>query len=323
MARKARFRVRLNISPAERGRTRRMKPTGSQQSARPEGKLSISFMSLNAVWWKAILVVLAPFLAAISLFHNSAPSAPTPSPKGQGIQQKTGKQKKAEKEAPKDAPMPFHAGEILNYRVVWGLFSNAASVQLSVPERRSLFGWNTWHFRAVAHTANPVRTIFAIDDQFDSYTDTVTLESRQFEMHLDEIGRKVDRTLNLVPQGQSPRAGVSAVVVLPGTRDPLGALYSLRGVDWQHTPEYRVPVYDGRNLFEMRAHLEVPSEKVTVSSGTSTAARVAVHIFQYGKEVTGTSLMVWLAQDAVHTPVVMEAEIPLGSFRVELASPLP
>ena len=91
----------------------------------------------------------------------------------------------------KDQPMPFHPGETLNYRVSWAAFTSAAQIQLSVPERRDLFGWQTWHFRATAHTENPVAALAPIDDQFDSYTDTASLESRQFESHLDELGKTI------------------------------------------------------------------------------------------------------------------------------------
>src|ERR1700690_466012 len=73
--------------------------------------------------------------------------------------------------APREQLMPFRAGETLNYRVSWAAFSTAASVQLNVNERRSLFGWQTWHFRAVSRTLSPVSSLFPVDDQFDSYTD--------------------------------------------------------------------------------------------------------------------------------------------------------
>jgi len=251
----------------------------------------------------------APGALRIAAFHRLWP-------------QHRASKKEPPKEVSKDLPMPFSAGETLTYRVLWTVFSNAASVELSVPERRDLFGWSTWHFRAVAHTLNPVRTIFTIDDEFDSFTDAATLESRRFEMYLDEMGQKQERTLHPVPQGQSPRGGVSAIVVLPGTRDPLGALYSLRCVDWARTPELRAPVFDGRNLYDMRARLEKPDDSVTLAAGARLASRISIRVFQSNKEVAGASFVVWLAHDAARTPLLMQAEIPFGAFRVELTSPV-
>jgi len=216
--------------------------------------------------------------------------------------------------------MPFRIGEKLNYNVSWATFSTAASVQLSVPERRELFGWGTWHFRASAHTLSPVRSLIAVDDQFDSYTDTTTLESRQYETYLNEMGKKQDQVLHLLPEGQSARGNFPGIVVSPGTRDPLGALYALRGVDWQHTPEFRAPVYDGHDVYELRARQEVPSETVAVAAGNYSASRISMHIFYRGKEVEGESFSAWLAHDAARTPVLIEASMPFGTFRVELTS---
>jgi hypothetical protein len=211
-------------------------------------------------------------------------------------------------------------GETLNYRVAWATFASAASLQLSVPERRDLFGWGTWHFRASAHTLSPVRALFAIDDQFDSYSDSTTLESRQYEMYLNEMGRKEEKLMHFVPMGQASRAPGPGVVVLPGTRDPLGALYALRSADWQRTPEFRVPVYDGRDVYEVRARLEVPSESLAIAAGSFLASRVSIRLFQHSKEVSGINFKVWLALDAPRTPVLMQAELPFGSLRVELTS---
>jgi hypothetical protein len=218
----------------------------------------------------------------------------------------------------KDQPMPFRPGETLRYRVSWSAFTTAATVELTVPERRDLFGWQTWHFRAVSHTQSPVSSLFPIDDQFDSYTDTGSLESRQFESHLDELGKKTDLVQHLVPSGQQSKAPGSSVVVEPGTRDALGALFTIRGNDWAHVPELRIPVFTGRDIYEMRGHQDSGSEPLTVPAGVFTASRISVSVFQHDKEVSAMRIAIWLANDPAHTPVVIQATLPFGTLRAEL-----
>jgi hypothetical protein len=41
-------------------------------------------------------------------------------------------------------------------------------------------------------------------------------------------------------------------------------------------------------------------------------------LFDHGKELTDTRLWLWIARDAAHTPVLVEAEIPFGTCRIEL-----
>jgi hypothetical protein len=226
---------------------------------------------------------------------------------------------KAAPNSAKELQMPFRAGETLTYRVSWATFSNAASVEVSIPEKRDLFGWATWHFRASIHTVSPVRSLFTVDDEFDSYTDRATLESRQYEMYLNELGRKQEQVLHLVALGQKPRIPGAAVSVLPGTRDPLGALYSLRSVDWQRTPELRAPIYDGRDVYNMTAKIEASSDPVAVPAGNFSASRISIRLIQGAKEVP-IAFTIWLANNAVRTPVQIQAELPFGSVRAGLTS---
>jgi Protein of unknown function (DUF3108) len=219
-----------------------------------------------------------------------------------------------------EIPVPFRIGEILNYRVEWAVFPNAAALQINVVERRNLLGWQTWHFRASAHSLVPARTLFEVDDQFDSYTDVATLESHQYEMHLNEMGSTQNEVLHLIPVGQSNRGTVAPVLVQPGTRDPLGALYALRAVDWQQTPDFHVPVYDGTDLYDVHARQEAASEYVVVDAGNFQATKVSARLFEHGKELRHTSFMVWFAHNAARTPVLLLAEMPVGSVRVELAA---
>ena len=214
--------------------------------------------------------------------------------------------------------MPFRAGETLNYRIAWSAFSNAASLQVSVPERRILFGWPTWHFRASLHTQNPVRNLFSIDDEFDSYTDSSTMESRQYELYLSELGKKSTEVLHFVPSGQTSQAPPPQVIVLPGTRDPVAVLYAIRGVDWHHAADFHAPVYDGHDLYQLNAAVQAKSDMVSVPAGTFTATRLAVRLAQNPRNVVSIDFEVWLANDTARTPVQFLAELPFGNVRAEL-----
>ena len=217
--------------------------------------------------------------------------------------------------------VPFRAGETLDYRVAWAAFSSAASLELTVPERRDLFGRQTWHLRATGHTVNTVRSLFAIDDESDSYSDVATLESRQYEIHLNDLGKKEDQIVHFAPTGQASRAPAPVVMVPPGTYDPLGALYALRGVDWQGTPEFRIPVCDGHDVYQMAAKVAAFGESVTVDKGTFTTTHISIRVFETsGKELPENHFDMWLAADPTRTPVKMQAQLPIGTLRVQLTS---
>jgi hypothetical protein len=215
--------------------------------------------------------------------------------------------------------VPFRPGEILEYRVLFSKYAvNAAKVETTVVEQRNFFGHSAWHFRATAHTQDTTRALFAIDDEFDSYTSAASLFSLQYEMYLHEQGKAQTNLYRMSSDNEPAPADVTAVRVAPGTRDAISFLYNIRAADWQHTPELRVPVFDGRRLYDVVARVDTPQGTVTIPAGNIPAFRIALRLFDHGKELTDTRLWLWITKDAAHTPVLVEAEIPFGTARIEL-----
>src|SRR6202011_6378 len=145
-------------------------------------------------------------------------------------------------------------------------------------------------FRASAHTLSPMRALVAVDDQFDSYTDAATLESRQYETYLNEMGQKQTEVFNFLAEGQPARGPAAGVVVTPGTRDPLGAAYALRGVDWQQTSEFRALVYDGHDVYDVRARLDAPAETLAVAAGELFGCETSLLFFRGAEREGGANL---------------------------------
>jgi hypothetical protein len=221
--------------------------------------------------------------------------------------------------APVAVPVPFRAGEILEYRILFSKYSvNAADVQTMVVEQRDFFGRPAWHFRAVAHTMDTTRMLLPLDDQFDSYTSAINLFSIQYEMYLHEQGKAQTSLYRMTTDGDPAPSDATALRVAPGTRDAISFLYNLRAADWQRTPELRAPVFDGHRLYDAVARIDTPQGNITVPAGTFPAFRVAIRLFDHGKELTDTHLWLWIARDAPHTPVLAEADIPFGTARIEL-----
>ena len=227
----------------------------------------------------------------------------------------------ASKNATAAAAVPFNAGERLSYRVIWSKFSvNAATIQLAVIERRDFFGQLAWHFRALAQTIDTMHIVYPLDDQIDSYTDAAQLSSLQYEMYLREQGKQQTNSWRLISDGSPAPPNVAAARVSPGTRDPIGLLYLLRAADWKRAPQLRAPVFDGKNLYDVVAHLESSSEQAVVPAGQFAASKIAVRVYDHGQELNTTRFSVWLAQDATRTPVLVETELPIGTARLEMTA---
>jgi hypothetical protein len=218
-----------------------------------------------------------------------------------------------------DPGLPLRGGEVLEYTANVANLSNVANLKLHVGERKDFFGKNAWHLQAFAHTESPLRMVFELDDQFDSYSDAVTMTSLQYEMHLSERGQKVTSIQRMTATGKEPAPpDATATRVLPGTRDPLGMMQFLRNVDWTKTAEVRGPVYDGHKLYDVSAKLAGSGEAVTVPAGTYKASKIEIRVFENGQEMKDTHFTMYFANNVARTPVLLEAIMPFATAQVQL-----
>lgn len=275
------------------------------------GTRRVCFIPLTRQRWISRIVSTALLVAALTCVALT--------PAQQSKRSKPRAKPPATPVAPPAAPVPFRSGEVLQYRVLFSKYAvNAARIETNIIEQRNFYGRSAWHFRATAHTTDTMRMLFPIDDQFDSYTAAANLFSLQYEMYLHEQGKAQTNLYRMSSDGEPAPADATAVRVAPGTRDAISFLYNLRAADWQHTPELRAPVFDGHHLYDVVARIDTPQGTAAVPAGNFAAFRVALHVFDHGKEMTDTRLWLWITKDPAHTPVLVEAEIPFGTARIEL-----
>ena len=249
---------------------------------------------------------------------NSSPGPSSPIKPPAGTEPATKKEA-----APVETGFLLRQGETLEYDAnVAKLNATIAHLKLVALEKRNSVGKSSWHLQAFAHTENPYRMVFELDDRFDSYSDAASMTSLQYEMHLSERGEKVDSVQRMLPSPTDVAPdGMSAARVLPGTRDPLGFLEYLRGVDWNRTAEARSPVYDGHKLYDVRAVLVGKAAAVSVPAGSFNAKKIEIHVLDNGTEMKDAHFLLYLTNDAARLPVLMEAVLPVATARVELTKP--
>ena len=225
--------------------------------------------------------------------------------------------------APTALVAPFHNAERLAYSGLWLSLKDVIAAQLTANDDRPFSGHPEWHFQAQLQTKNPLRYVLQVDDHFDSYSAHTDFAGEQFEMRLNEGAKTENHILRMAPVQAPLPAGALQVQVLRGTRDALGFLYFLRTVNWQLTKEVRSPVFDGRKVYDVHAAVVTPRSEQAVAAGKFTATGLSIRPYINGKELADTKITLWIAQDAAHTPVLIEVELPFGSGRVELTQASP
>jgi hypothetical protein len=280
----------------------------------------------GAYYWLHVRANQPPTAIASEPEKTPAPAAETSSAPSAGPETpaKTGADAPAPL-APKKDPaaassgLSLRPGEILDFTADVAKVSSVATLRLQTVEKRNFQGKSAWHLQAFAHTQNPLRMVFQLDDQFDSYSDAANMASLQYELHLNERGQKVDSVQRMTTTDHEPASGnASQTIVVPGTRDPLGMMQYLRFVDWSKFPQVHGPVYDGHKVYDVRASLAATSQNVTVPAGDFSTTKIDIHVFADGAEMKDARFALYLAGDATRTPVLLEAILPWTTARVAL-----
>lgn len=218
------------------------------------------------------------------------------------------------------AAVPFDAGERLEYRILWTRNVVAAQAAMLVRGQRTLRGRDTWHLEATARTVEPIRYVYSLDDRYASYMARDSLVSMQFDSSQIRQRKKEDSSVRFAHEGEPAPPGGPSVRVPRGTRDPLALLYYLRSVDWEKVRDLRIPVYDGKKLYELRVRRTPGEIESRVPAGNFSALRLEARLFERNAEVESTRFTIWLASNRERTPVLIEAALPFGSLRVELTA---
>jgi hypothetical protein len=215
-------------------------------------------------------------------------------------------------------PAPFHAGETLNLSGGFLGMTGVIIAKLSVIDDHAFYGRPAWHLQGRVQTLNPLKYVYAVDDQFDSYSSQPDVTGMQFELYLHESGKNETHVLRLANVPGAPTNGVVQVPLPANTRDPLDFLYYIRTINWQQTPELHTQVFDGSKIYNVIVNVTTPSAETRVQAGTFTATGLGIRAFEGNTEVTNMKITIWIANDAAHTPVLIDVALPFGSGRVEL-----
>jgi hypothetical protein len=94
-------------------------------------------------------------------------------------------------------PVPFGPGEMMQYRVTWGIFGSVGQGRLEVAGIDSVQGHPTYRLQFKVRGG----VLFAkVDDNTQSWLDVGTLASRRFDQDVKEVNYKRHRIIDIFPE---------------------------------------------------------------------------------------------------------------------------
>ena len=206
------------------------------------------------------------------------------------------------------ATVPWSKGEFLEYTLKVG-FLEAGSGRMMVLGLDTLRGRTAWRLRFNITGGIPgVR----IDDSYDSFLDTQSLNSLRFVQDLNELGNAKLRIYDIFPDrklflehGKGERPSVDAPL------DDASFFFFLRTIPLDVGKRYEFNRYFDPNANPVVIQV-LRKERVTVPAGTFDAIVIRPIIKTSGLFAEGGRAEIWLSDDERH--LLLRMNVKLGSI---------
>ncbi len=212
--------------------------------------------------------------------------------------------------------VPFGEGEKFTFAIQYGLIY-AGDATLEVRNIAIIDSTRTYHIVSNARTSKAFDLIFKVRDRVESFIDYDNLFSLRFEKHLREGKFRRDEKVRFDQKNHIAIYDDKEFRIAPNTQDFLSALYYIRTLHIDvgqavalanHTSGKNYPIY----IRVLRR------ERVSVIAGEFDCIVVepvlqTPSIFEQKGKLT-----IWLTDDKVRMPVLMQSKVLIGSFEAVL-----
>ncbi len=212
---------------------------------------------------------------------------------------------------------PFNEGEKLIFSVEYGPLNAGTSI-MEVRKITNINGIPCFHLVSLEKTNSFFSKIYKIEDRYESYVDTVKLNSVRFEKHIMEGSYKKDQIVEFKQDsGKAVYSDSVEYEIEEGAKDIIASIYFARTLDLEIGNSYFINNHtDGKNY-----NLEVKAlrrERIETPAGEFDCL-VIQPVIEGGKIFASRDgLTIWLTDDVWKIPVLIRSKIMIGSIQAKL-----
>ncbi len=219
--------------------------------------------------------------------------------------------------------LPFLDNEKLKFRIRWS-FIPAGEVTLEIAPQTAIENQEARHFILTARTYEAIDLIYKFRERIDSYVDPEITQSLLYKKV--QTGKN-KRDVQVVFDWKKNKAQYSnfgntqePINLLPGTIDPLSALYYLRLMALDTGTHFQRPVTDGKKVVHGQAKI-IRRENINVFGTTYDTyllepdMKDVKGVFEKSKNA---KMLIWVTADKRRMLVKLKSKVVVGSFVAEL-----
>jgi hypothetical protein len=227
----------------------------------------------------------------------------------------------------------FKRGEVLTYRVHYGLMDAGEATVTIAPDSLRFNNHSTFHLVGTGKSRSAFEWFYKVRDRYDSYIDEQTLLPHLFMRRVDEGGfiinqdYKFNQTQNSVnvrrDGSDAGRSTTGKLFTIPAsTHDILSAFYFARNMNLEGVKMgdvITIQTFFDEEVFPMKIKL-IGRETINTRAGKIRCIKIHPLIQQGRVFKEEDDLTLWVSDDLNRIPVRLQAEVLVGSIKMDLKS---
>ena len=231
--------------------------------------------------------------------------------------------KSSSKELPLAKNEAFKEGEILTYRLHYGVIDAGVAILEVKPEVMEVSGRKVYHIVGNGYSKGTFDWFFKVRDRYETFVDKDALLPWMFVRRVNEGGYIINEDYKFNHYTNKVDVGKEDKVDVPeGTQDMISAFYAARNLDLSNAKEgdiFTINSIVDKELFPLKIRY-VGKDKITCDIGTFNCVKFRP-IVQKGRIFKKEDdLNVWITDDKNHVPLRAQAKLLVGSVKLDIIS---
>lgn len=226
-----------------------------------------------------------------------------------------------QKELPTKVNEAFKAGEVLSYRLHYGVIDAGVAILEVKPDVIDISGRKVYHIVGNGYSKGTFDWFFKVRDRYETFLDKDALLPWMFVRRVYEGGTTINQDYVFNHYTNKVDVGGGEKVDIPsGTQDMISAFYSARNLDFTDAKEgdvFTINSIVDKEIWPLKIRY-VGKETIDTELGTYRCLKFRPIVQQGRIFKHEEDLNVWITDDKNHVPVRAQAKILFGSIKLDI-----
>lgn len=222
---------------------------------------------------------------------------------------------------PSKSNSAFREGEVLTYKLHYGVINAGVAVLEVKPELINVNGRKVYHIVGTGYTTGTTDVFFKVRDRYETYMDKDALLPWLFVRRVEEGGCKFSQDYVFNHYTKKVDVGHDQKYDIPaGVQDMVSAFYSARNLDLSNAKPgdiFSLNCFLDKELWPLKIRF-IGREELQTDLGKFKALKFRP-IVQKGRVFKKEEdLNVWISDDKNHIPLCAKADVLVGSIKMDI-----